>query len=79
MKESIIPYVEKAQFPDYLIPKLRKLGVSKYFFKKPYGAQGSILLQGIITAELARGDAGVASMWVVDLGLLGYTIELLGS
>lgn len=33
----------------------------------------------MIAAELARGDAGVASMWTVQLELLGYTIQLLGS
>jgi acyl-CoA oxidase len=68
-----------AQFPDYLIPKLQKLGVSKHFFKKPYGTSGSNVLQGVIIAELARGDGGLAAMWTVQLGLLGYTLELLGS
>jgi hypothetical protein len=37
VKESIIPYVEKAQFPDYLVPKIQKAGFMKHFFKKPYG------------------------------------------
>ena len=46
----------------------------KHFFKKPYGLSGSFLLQGLITAEFARVDAGVATMCLVQSGLLGYTI-----
>ncbi len=46
----------------------------KYYFKKPYGHSGTFLLQGLITAELARVDAGVATMCLVQSGLLGYTI-----
>lgn len=79
VRDSIIPYVEQAKFPDYLVPKLAKTGILKCFFKKPYGNGAKVLLQGLITAELARGDAGVATMCVVQCGLLGHTIELLGS
>ena len=50
VRESIIPYVEQAKFPDYLIPKLQKLQLSKYFFKKPYGHGARALLQGLIYA-----------------------------
>jgi hypothetical protein len=46
----------------------------KYFFKKPYGHGSNVMLQCLITAELARGDAGVATMVTVQCGLLGYTI-----
>jgi len=38
-----------------------------------------ITLQGVIAAELARGDAGVATMCTVQCGLMGHTIEALGS
>jgi alkylation response protein AidB-like acyl-CoA dehydrogenase len=62
-----------------LLPKLHKLQIAKYFFKKPYGHSASTLLQGLIYAELARGDAGVATMCIVQFGLLGNTIETLGS
>lgn len=33
----------------------------------------------MIIAELARGDAGVCTAIIVHYGLLGYTIEALGS
>jgi alkylation response protein AidB-like acyl-CoA dehydrogenase len=79
VKDSIIPYVEKAEFPAYLIPKFQKLGFSKHFFKKPYGESSSTLLQGLIIAELARGDAGVSTIVIVQCCLIGYTIDALGS
>jgi len=47
VRESIIPYVEQAKFPDYLMQKLQ---LSKYFFKKPYGHGARALLQGLIYA-----------------------------
>jgi alkylation response protein AidB-like acyl-CoA dehydrogenase len=56
------------------VPKIQKAGLLKNFFKKPYGHGRSELLQGLLTAELARGDAGVATMVIVQCGLLGYTI-----
>jgi len=55
------------------------LGLLKYFFKKPYGHGARITLQGVITTELARGDAGVATICTVQCGLMGHTIEALGS
>jgi alkylation response protein AidB-like acyl-CoA dehydrogenase len=73
VKDSIIPYVEKAEFPEYLIPKFQKMELLKYFFKKPYGNGASILTQGLIVAELARGDAGVATIVRVQTGLVGFT------
>ena len=79
VKDSIIPYVEKAQFPDYLMPKLREIGIGKYFFAKPYGHGTSSLFQGVLMAEAARIDAGVSTMMVVQFGLLGSTIEMLAS
>lgn len=50
-----------------------------HFFKKPYGYGTSCLLQGILSLEAARVDAGFATFLIVQCGLLGYTIETLGS
>lgn len=47
---TIIPYVDQGKFPDYLVPKLQKLGVGKNFFKKPYGHGLTTLLQGLLFA-----------------------------
>lgn len=50
-----------------------------YFLKPPYGKPLSTFGQGAIIAELARGDAGVCTMLIVQYGLVIYTIEALGS
>lgn len=76
---TIDPYVEEAKFPDYLVPKLRATNVLDYFLKPPYGKPLSTLGQGAIIAELARGDAGVCTMVLVQYGLVVFTIEALGS
>jgi hypothetical protein len=62
-----------------LIPKLRALDIAKYHVNKPYGQQGSIALQGLILAELARIEPGVASFWTVQMCLVVYTLQELGS
>ena len=61
------------------MPKLRALNPYEHFFKPPYGKPLSIAAQGALIAEFARGDAGVATMVLVQYGLLGYTVETLGS
>jgi len=42
--------------------------------KAPYGKPISTTAQGSIIAELARGDAGVCTMFLVQYGLVCYTI-----
>lgn len=76
---TIDSYVEEAKFPEYLIPKLRATNILDYFLKAPYGKPLSTFAQGSIIAELARGDAGVCTMVLVQYALVCYTIETLGS
>jgi len=58
---------------------LKPLGILKHFFKKPYGLGTSCLKQGVLIAELTRIDPGLATAYLVQAGLLGFTIEALGS
>lgn len=74
IKDAIIPYVETATFPEPLIAKLKPLNLAGHFFKKPYGYGTSSLIQGILSMELARIDAGLATFFTVQCGLLGHTI-----
>ena len=71
---NIDPYVEEAKFPEYLLPKLKELNIMDYFLKPPYGKGFSMTAIGCIFAELARGDAGVCSMVLVQWGLDAFTI-----
>ena len=75
----MIPYVETATFPQAVIDKMKHLELMKYFFKKPYGVGTSCLTQGVLIAELTRIDPGLATVFLVQAGLLGFTIEALGS
>ena len=71
--------VENAEFPEYLVPKLKEFNPYQHFFKPPYGKPLSTGAQGMLIAELARGDAGVSTMVLVQWALLGFTVEALGS
>lgn len=67
-------YIEEAKFPEFLIPKIQEADFLKYFFKAPYGTPISNCGLGMVVAELARGDASVATFLLVQTVLLGYTI-----
>ncbi len=61
-----------------MIPLLKEKGFAKHFFEKPYGYGSRITMQGIVLAEIAKGDAGIATLMVVTR-LLGFTISEFGS
>lgn len=51
----------------------------EHFLKHPHGKPLSTFAQGMLIAELARGDGGVCTMFLVQYALVIYTIEALGS
>ncbi|EGR31915.1 hypothetical protein IMG5_099950 [Ichthyophthirius multifiliis] len=72
-------YIEKAQFPDFVLPKFRQFGLFNHLLNAPYGLSSSILSQGILFAEISRVDASLATFSAVQSSLLMSTIEILGS
>lgn len=48
LAKEVVPtigeYVEKAQFPDAYIPKMREAQIIGHFIKKPYGFQSKIAM-----------------------------------
>lgn len=62
---TINDYVERAEFPEEYIPKLRDSGLFEYLLDKPFGKSDSLFKQGLIYAELARIDAGLATFAIV--------------
>ena len=58
---------------------MRDKQLFKHFFAKPYGTGARITAAGCYLAELSRADSGIATFGVVQFGLVGYTIEALGS
>ena len=69
----------REQFPHQLIPGLRELGIAG----TPYSGFGcpdrSYLLDGMISMELARGDASISTFRGVHSGLAMGSIYLCGS
>lgn len=43
IQPTINNYVEKAEFPEEFIPKLKEIGVFHYLLDKPFGKSTSIL------------------------------------
>lgn len=74
--KRLIDYAEQAQFPEDLVPIVRKLDIAKYFYKadstNPWDKVAIML-------ELGRIDASLTTFFLVQNCLLGKTIELYGS
>ena len=71
--------MEEAKFPDYLVPKFKEAGFMQYMMPEPWGKPMSIGAQGMLIAEMARVEPGVATMFLVQFGLLGCTVLFLAS
>jgi glutaryl-CoA dehydrogenase len=72
-------YWERAAFPAELIPRYAELGVAGGHLSG-YGCPGmSAVADGLVAAELARGDGSFATFHAVHSGLAMSAIGLLGS
>ena len=45
----------------------------------PYGDPLSSVAQGMILAEIARGDGGFGTFFMIQIALIGNTVNSLGS
>jgi len=75
----ISEYYERAEFPEPLVPKLAEKDWVKLFVKKPYGEDKNAMYLGLAAMELARADAGVATFFLVQIGLCIYTVDSFAS
>ncbi len=72
-------YCERAEFPFFLIDKLKTLNVAGGPLTG-YGCPGmSMIASGLLAAELARGDGSVTTFFGVHSGLAMGAIGLFGS
>ena len=72
-------YVDRAEFPVFLVPKLAALGVIGGTIQG-YGAPGlSVMADSMVRMELARGDGSIVTFFGVHSGLAMQSIYLLGS
>lgn len=72
-------YWERAEFPAELMPGYAELGIAGGHLSG-YGCPGmSAVADGLVAAELARGDGSIATFHAVHSGLAMSAIGLLGS
>jgi len=75
----IADYIERAEFPFHLIPKLKTLNLAGGPLMG-YGCPGiSFKATGVATAEMARGDGSIATFYGVHSGLAMGAIWLFGN
>jgi len=75
---DLIPYIEKCEFPFWLIPKVQSLGINGLTIKDFGGAGFTNLESGAITYEIAKKDACVATFFIVHNALGTSVINALG-
>lgn len=72
-------YVDRAEVPEQLIPKIAELGVVGGTIQG-YGCAGlSTVGAGLVAMEMARGDGSVSTIFGVHSGLAMHSISMLGS
>jgi glutaryl-CoA dehydrogenase len=79
---TIAPVIEdywsRDAFPFEIIPKMAEVGIGGVGYRGYGAAGGSWLLNGLVSMELARVDASVATFWGVHTGLSAGSIYLCG-
>jgi alkylation response protein AidB-like acyl-CoA dehydrogenase len=60
IEPRIVECVEKYEFPDFIKPQLLKSTFFKALWDRVFSFDSRATMKGIILAEMARGDAGVA-------------------
>lgn len=72
-------YWDRAEFPFEIIPKLKELDLTGGPIRG-YGSPGlSLVAAGLVSQELARGDASISTFYGVHSGLAMGSIAILGS
>jgi glutaryl-CoA dehydrogenase len=83
MESEVAPIIEdywaRDKFPFDIVPKIAKLGIGGIGYDGYGCAGGSMLLNGLVSMELARVDASIATFWGVHTGLSAGSIYLCGS
>jgi glutaryl-CoA dehydrogenase len=71
-------YWNRDAFPFDIIPKMAEVGIGGVGYQGYGAAGGNWLLNGLVSMELARVDASVATFWGVHTGLSAGSIYLCG-
>ena len=69
VRQDLVPFVEKAEFPQFMIDKLRALNING-FHCKDFGGTGMTTLEiGALMVAMSRVDMSVAVFYTVHNGL----------
>lgn len=78
-REQLLDYVDRAEMPHFLIPKLRELEVDGGVIDVKYGGPGLSNLEfGAVVYELAKVDASVATFVAVHNSIGMNVVNTLG-
>ena len=75
---DLIPYINRCEFPNFVIPEIRKLGISGLAIKDFGGPGFSNLESGAILMEFTKKDASIGSFFAVHNCIGAKTIDNLG-
>ena len=81
MRESyddLLPYLNRAEMPMFMIPKIRSLDINGFRIKDHGGPGMSNLECGAIAFELAKYDASISSFYMIHNGIGTAVISELG-
>ena len=79
IEKDLLPYSEKAEFPPWLVGKIKELGISGFSVKGYGSPELSTLESGALCFEAARRDASVGTFMIVHVGAGMALIEALGN
>ena len=75
---DLIPYINRCDFPFWIIPKVQKLGINGVLIKDFGGPGFNNLEAGAIVFEMAKKDASIATFVLVHNAIGTRVIDCLG-
>lgn len=79
INDELIPYINKAEFPFFVIPKIRQLGTSGMWFKDHGGSGLNDLEAGVVFFEMAKRDGSISLFYLIQNALGMNLVNNLGN
>ena len=71
--QDLIPYINRCEFPHWILPKIKALGINGMFFKDFGGSGLNNLEAGLVFYEMAKKDGSI-SMFTLVHNALGMNL-----
>ena len=79
VRPHLIPYINACEFPHFIVPELKKLGIGGMDTAKSYGGNAfSNLEMGALSYEFGRTDGSLTAFFLVHNAIGVSTIYNLG-